>query len=241
MNRDVARPAVVFDLDDTLYLERDYVRSGYRAVGRVLRERRGCDTAFEDWLWDRFVRGESDRAFDALSDYFGLGLDRSDIAELVDVYRTHLPKIQPIPDVVELLMDLRKVAKLGLLSDGYLPAQELKFNALGLEELFDAVVFTENLGRQCWKPSTAGFQRVCQILDVPHEWCTYVADNPHKDFLGPNRLGWRSVHLLFDGQIHAHHEPPTGGAPADVVGSVDELRELLRQRGVLRSSASPTK
>ena len=37
MNRLV--DVVVFDLDDTLYLERDYVRSGFRAVGA-----RGCIT-----------------------------------------------------------------------------------------------------------------------------------------------------------------------------------------------------
>ena len=57
---------VTFDLDDTLYAERDYVRSGYQAVARHLQATLADDRPFAAWLWDRFLAGESAGAFDAL-------------------------------------------------------------------------------------------------------------------------------------------------------------------------------
>jgi putative hydrolase of the HAD superfamily len=224
------RSAVIFDLDDTLYYERDYVRSGYRAVAEHLRETLGRGGAMDEWLWDRFCRGESAGAFDALNEAFSLGLDGRGVEKLVAVYRTHRPDIVPIHGVGRLLDDLGSRAELGVVSDGYLPAQQYKLEALGLGERFGAVVFTERLGREFWKPSPAGFARVADALDVRPVDCTYVGDNPAKDFLAPNRLGWRTVQLLLAGQVHSLRPAPPGGEPLHVVRSIAELASRLLDR-----------
>ena len=218
---------VVFDLDDTLYAERDYVRSGYEAVGEHLAEKLGRDEPLADWLWKRFCSGQSERAFDALSEQFGLSLSADDIAELVDVYRSHTPSIQPREGVVELLADLAGKYRLGLLSDGFLPAQQLKLDALGLARHFEQIVFTEELGRECWKPSSAGFELIAQRLGAAHAACCYVSDNLAKDFVGPNRLGWRTILLRLPGQIHAHRIAAVGGEPQHTAESLGQLVSLL--------------
>jgi len=219
--------AVVFDLDDTLYAERDYVRGGYRAAAKHLREALGRDEAFEDWLWQRFQAGRTSGAFDALNEHFGLGMDAAAIASLVGVYRNHSPDISPRPGAVEVLRRLRRRCRLGLLSDGFLPAQRLKLDALGLAPMFDAVVMTEEMGRQCWKPAPDGFEAVRAMLGPPGQACAYVADNPAKDFIAPNRLGWRSVQLLCPGQIHHANAAPKGGRAQIVIASLDELETAL--------------
>ena len=53
---------VVFDLDDTLYLERDYVRSGFRAVDAWLASR-GILGFFGE-AWANFENGLRGKAFD---------------------------------------------------------------------------------------------------------------------------------------------------------------------------------
>ena len=216
--------AVVFDLDDTLFRERDYVLSGLLAVA----ERLGQRDKFARWMWQQFQAGRRGDIFDALNEHFGLGLARADIAALVELYRTHRPRIRPCRGVVGLLRTLRrKGRRLGLLTDGYLPAQELKLSALGLEPLFHAVVFTEQLGREAWKPSTVGFEHIRRRLAVPHRACAYVADNPAKDFLAPNELGWLTIQWRRPGQLHADNPPPPGGGPRRVVRSGPELLRLL--------------
>jgi len=225
--------AVVFDLDDTLYPERDYVRSGYRAVTRHLRASLGRDRlvrdgeAAEDWLWDRFCQGRAEGAFDAMSAAYGLGLAGDDIARLVEVYRSHRPDIRPAEGAKQTLRRLKGRCRLGLLTDGFLPAQQLKLDALGLAGLFDAVVFTEALGRECWKPSPAGFEAVARDLDAPAADCAYVGDNPGKDFVAPNALGWLTVQVVRAGQVHARKPPAPGGEPRLTVHSWDELVNVL--------------
>lgn len=220
--------AVVFDLDDTLYPERDYVLGGYRAVGEHLRKALNRDDPFEAWLWNRFLTGRTDRALDALGDHFGLKLPPERIAELVRVYREHRPRIRPYGGIPELLSRLRETHRLGLLSDGFLPAQRLKLDALKIGRFFDAVVLTEELGREAWKPATRGFKVIREKLDVPHEACAYVGDNPAKDFVAPNKLGWVSIQYLLPGQIHAGNATPAGGRPQRLVRSPDQLRTALR-------------
>ena len=228
--------AVVFDLDDTLYGERDYVRSGYRAVSRHLAaapggERLGRDgRAAEEWLWERFCRGRADRAFDELNEAFDLGLAGDDIRRLVEVFRSHRPDIRPFDATAEMLTQLKGRYRLGLLSDGFLPAQRLKLDVLGLGGLFDTVLFTEELGRECWKPSPAGFRAVVGELDVDHRACAYVGDNPAKDFVAPNALGWLTVQVIRPGQVHAHKPPAPEGASQIIVHSWDELVVVLDTR-----------
>ncbi|MDP6635055.1 MAG: HAD family hydrolase [Phycisphaerae bacterium] len=219
--------AIVFDLDDTLYAERDYVLSGYRAICEHLSDDPSHSDRMRDWLWERFLSGRTAGAFDALNENFSLGLTGPQITELVAVYRDHSPQITPRPGVCELLTRLHVSNLLGIVSDGFLPAQELKLDALGLAEHFDAVVFTEAMGREAWKPSPAGFEAICRELQIDAGQCTYVGDNPSKDFAAPNGLGWRTVQLLLDGQVHSHKPAPPGGEAQLIANSLEELDGMI--------------
>ncbi len=219
--------AIVFDLDDTLYAERDYVLSGYAAISEHLRNDPSGSRELTDWLWERFLSGRADGAFDALNDSFSLGLDREQIIELVTVYRNHIPQITPRAGVKELLSALARDKLLGIISDGFLPAQELKLDAIGVREYFDAVIFTEALGRESWKPSPDGFEALCRTLRIGAGDCTYIGDNPSKDFAAPNRLGWRTIQLLLAGQIHSAKPAPNGGEAQIIVNSIEELARVI--------------
>ncbi|MFA6132872.1 MAG: HAD family hydrolase [Phycisphaerae bacterium] len=219
---------VVFDLDDTIYPEAQYVRSGYAAVARFLRERLGRAERFEEYLWDRFQAGTSRNALDTLNEQFHLGLDKAGIDELVTVYRNHRPTIAAFPGMVDLLELLRGRYRLAMLSDGFLPAQEYKIHALAIEPFFEYVLLTEKLGRDFWKPSPVPFRKLSEDMGVQADACLYVADNPTKDFLAPNQLGWRTLQALQPGQIHADLPAPPGGRPQCVVKSLDELAAALR-------------
>ena len=105
---------VVFDLDDTLMLERDYCRSGFRLIAGMLAARHGAqwlgiskrlDTilrrrgAYFDFLETQLAReaGLSDAAL------------RSEMQQLVDAYRSHVPKrLNLRPGVREMLDELRR-------------------------------------------------------------------------------------------------------------------------------------
>ena len=83
------------------------------------------------------------------------------------------------------------------------------------------------MGRQCWKPSPAGFEAIRANLDVPHEACAYVGDNPSKDFLAPNGLGWRTVRLACEGQVHADLPAPPGGEAQIMIARLADLEAAV--------------
>ena len=66
------------------------------------------------------------------------------------------------------------------------------------------------------------------LLGSPHGACAYVADNPEKDFVAPNALGWRTIQYLRPGQIHAHKPPAPGGEPQSRVRSPGDLAAGLK-------------
>ena len=78
------------------------------------------------------------------------------------------------------------------------------------------------------KPGTAGFEAIASGWDLSGQRLAYVADNPKKDFIGPRRLGWRTVRLQAPEQLRVDVEPTTADQRADhVVHTVAELMEFV--------------
>ncbi|MCK5114709.1 MAG: HAD family hydrolase [Phycisphaerae bacterium] len=221
---------IVFDIDDTLYPERDFVRSGYRAVGEYLRESLDRSDDFEDWLWDRFVGGKTAGAFNDLSDVFKLNLGDDAIRELINVYRFHRPTIEPYRGIRQLVYKLGREFVLGIVSDGPSQMQQNKLFALGFAGCFDAVVLTGDLDEGLGKPDPAGFNLVSSELYVAPENCLYIADNPTKDFVAPNKLGWMTIQYKRKGQIYADRPAPNGGEPQRVITSDKDMLWILKVR-----------
>jgi putative hydrolase of the HAD superfamily len=150
---------------------------------------------------------------------------------MVRVYRSHRPVLAPFPEVPRLLARLRPRFRLGLLSDGYLAVQQGKLAALGLGGWFDAIVFSDQWGREAWKPSPRPFLAVLEALRVPAERAVYVADNPAKDFLGARRLGIYTARVRRPDGEYAGLTPPTEQhAPHITVGALGELPGALALR-----------
>ena len=221
--------AVVFDLDDTLYPERDYVRGGYRAVADALGSPGRADEFF-DWLWNRFLRGQAAGALDALSETFALDLDKPAVARLIGLYRSHPCCLRPFGGLADLLSLLRPHYRLGVLSDAFLPGGRMKLASLGLERFFDAAVFTDELGpnRQFWKPSPVGYERIARALGVPLAACAFVGVNPAKDFQAPNALGALTIQYLQPSQLSASNPAPPGGAPQHIARTTGEIVQAIR-------------
>jgi putative hydrolase of the HAD superfamily len=201
--------AVVFDLDDTLYPERSYVISGFAAVSEWTSQRFGVSAArcFIE-LDSLFERGAQRDTFDRWVSERGLPSDANLINDMLQVYRAHDPVIAPYRGVPELLARLQKGYRLGLVSDGHPERQLSKLKGLGLESFFHAVVFTDELGPECGKPSPIPFRVVLERLAVVGPEAVYVGDNPLKDFIGARDLGMRTIRVRHVLGLRSHLEPP---------------------------------
>jgi putative hydrolase of the HAD superfamily len=219
--------AIVFDLDDTLYPECDYVLSGFRAVAAWAEETLGlpAEQGYRELksMFDHGVRRDTFNQW-----LHAHNLDLNLVPSLITTYREHMPELQPSAGVPELLASLHGSYRLGLISDGYLDVQKRKLAALGLERFFDAVVFSDQWGRDYWKPHVKPFETVAQLLRLTPSQMMYVADNPVKDFFGARKLGTFTVRLQRPGGEYSALSPATSEYDADVtITSLHELHTLL--------------
>ncbi|WP_147819906.1 HAD family hydrolase [Salidesulfovibrio onnuriiensis] len=216
---------VVFDMDDVVYLEREYVRSGFQAVARALSEERNGEIF--DLLWTMLGQECGQDVFSRLLSErpeLGGGWTAEDLGE---IYWTHEPEITLLPSIRALVEELQdRGVKCGLVSDGDCEVQERKARALGADELFDAVLLTHRFDREPWKLSSLCLDFVAHNMDLLNETLVYVGDNPVKDFLGAQKLGWSSVLLEQPGQFRDQEATPLA-APSHTVEGVEALRELL--------------
>ena len=226
--------AIVFDLDDTLYPEREYVLSGFRAVadwaGTHLCVPRAQAFAELKRLFDDGVRGDT---FNIWLITHGLPVNEI-VPKLVEVYRKHDPEIAAFPETHRLLRSLKQRYRLGLVSDGYLEVQQRKLAVLKLSDLFDAIVLSDEWGREHWKPSTKPFEVVLENLGVRANHSVYVGDNASKDFYGARAVGMFTVRIRRRHGEYAQLSPPTPlDAPHLSIESLLEIEPLLIEQGII--------
>ncbi len=239
--------AVVFDLDDTLYDEVDYCKSGFVSVSEFLAYRASSISSFAvsllrrmdehrasaedifDVLWKQFTTGNRKNTFNAALDELGIGYDDNLIQELINIYRNHVPNITLPDDSRDVLGQLSGKYTLALLTDGFLPAQQLKVQALGIERYFKCIIYTEQLGRQFWKPSPVGFEKLMKTLNVRAENIAYIADNEKKDFIAPNKLCFLTIQIIRPARLHTKTAPQADAVARYKIYKISQLPALLEK------------
>jgi len=166
---------ICFDLDDTIYNELDYLRSAYREIAKSLTQD-GEKLLFGKML---SIYRSGGNVIDYLTETYAC--DRANILQL---YREHMPDIEPFEGIYDLFDAIKKSSgRLCLISDGRPTTQRNKLKAC-----------TE-------KPDENNFR----IIEDTFPDCsyTYIADNFKKDFITPNKRNWNSIGLLDNGKnIH---------------------------------------
>lgn len=210
---------VVFDLDDTLYKEVDYLKSAYREIADFVEKESGCYGVFEKMIawWE-----VGENAFEKLISFYHLDVS---VKGLLEIYRNHDPQIAVDDETLRVLNQLGKICQLGLISDGRSLTQRNKIKAMGLGLFFDDILISEETGYS--KPSEEPYRYF--MKQYPECEYMYVGDNPAKDFVAPNILGWTTVCLLDNGQnIHPQDfSLATEFLPQHTIKVITELLDLL--------------
>lgn len=186
---------IVFDLDDTLYKEIDFVKSAYNYINNYIKYRYNIDLSlhihecvedginFFDLIKSRLNRNQS-----------------FPIEKYLELYRFHYPEINLSNDTVKFLNKIsNNNIDFSIITDGRSISQNNKINVLGLSNLSKNIIISEETGYE--KPHLNNFKIIERIY--PDKKLLYIADNTSKDFLAPNTLKWDTICLLDNGQnIH---------------------------------------
>lgn len=205
---------VIFDLDDTLFSEKEYVKSGYKAVSDYL------GGGYEDRLWSFFEAGKA--AIDELLKEIGREREKE---AAVEVYRSNIPVIHPYPGVVGMIEKLKdRGMKVGIITDGRPEGQRNKLEALKID--VDDVIITDELGGvQFRKPCDIAYRILLRRWRLPASQVVYVGDNVDKDFQAPQQLGMKSVWFRNSDGIYCRNSAAGG----DKIHCIDAIEDILAE------------
>lgn len=186
--------AIIFDLDDTLYLQAAYKKSGFTSVAKWLQDNLGMDY-IESMNCLYQILKEYGPSYQYMFNRLCcvLHIDQKYVKDLVKVFLDHEPEIYCFEGVTSLLQKLRHKYKLGLLTDGREETQRKKVRCLRIESHFDVILYSDSMGLE--KPAAELYQFFEQYFSLPHHMFCYVGDNPHKDFIEAKKRGWLTIRV----------------------------------------------
>lgn len=195
---------VVFDLDDTLYKEIDFLKSAYNEISLKISKMVYVESsAIYSQMLACFYNKEN--VFESIIKKYNLSIS---INELLDIYRNHKPEIKLSKDRVEVLNELKcRGIVLGLLTDGRSKQQRSKIEALKLNTWISEILISEEFGSE--KPNANNYKYFENLFGKAKYY--YVGDNVKKDFITPNKLNWTTICLKDSGQnIHKQNDSLLG-------------------------------
>jgi putative hydrolase of the HAD superfamily len=211
---------LIFDLDDTLYEERLFVESGFRAVADFGRDHFGlnCIESF-----DFMIRTLEQEGRGAIFDKWLITNGRykkKRVYDCIRVYRCHSPNIH-INEHAQRILPLISHKSLYLVTDGHKLVQDIKIKSLGIDHFFKRIFITHRYGIKYEKPSLYCFECIRRRERCSWEEMMYIGDNPAKDFVNLNKVG---VHTV---RVHTgHYKKKTAKPGYDAVHSIADLGEL---------------
>lgn len=187
--------AVLLDLDDTCFDQREFLAGAFAAVARRAGEMGVAEVRFRDALATIAAAGsDRGRIIDQALETVGA---RVPVGPLVDVFRSYRPdRLSPYPGVTESLVRMRRSARLGLVTNGDPGGQRAKLAALGLDDAFDVVVFCDEMGRSFRKPHPAPFREALRLLGADPDRSFFIGDHPDRDIAGAQQAGLRAIRVL---------------------------------------------
>jgi len=197
---------IVFDLDDTLYDEIDFVKSGFREISRYL-----GNNSYYDFMLDDFLKNGSGTIFNNLIKQFKLNIP---LQKLIEIYRFHRPEISLPKESIDLL-DFAMNYQTALITDGHYIMQKNKYNVLELNLKYP--VFTDFYKTK--KPEIKPFKMVMQYFKNEKKF-VYISDNPVKDFIAPHKLNWETIRYRNPVGIYKNY-------PSDATFDVDDRNKIL--------------
>ena len=143
---------VVFDLDDTLYKEVDFIRSAYIFISNYITNKYGVNFLNKvDYCLENRIN---------FFDFINSRLKSNQLISIekyLELYRFHYPKITLSSDAAQFIEFLiKKRIGFSIITDGRSISQRNKISALGIEKILSLIIISEETGHE--KPKLENFK-----------------------------------------------------------------------------------
>ena len=217
--------AFIFDLDYVLFNEDLYYYAVFRRMSDLLNLE---NTEFKSMI--KIYKNNKIKSKDILGDILrGLNKYTPRLKNtFFEFYKNTFKPLTLYDDAKKIISILSKNnIKLGIVTNGTIEAQKSKIKCLGIENIFNNILYAREFGRKYEKPHIKPFIEICKRLEIEAPETIYIGDNPETDFNGAKRLGFITIRVLRG----AFKDSSTN---ADIDYEIKNLYKLLKMN-VLRA------
>lgn len=184
--------AIIFDLDNTIYDENDYIKN---ILNHFCTENKIEPINLDEFLSDEFRLSSNDIFGDFLKQIDFYSTERQE--KLFKHYKSINCKLFPYQDFTDLAQHLiKKKIKLSIITNGVIEAQKNKIRCLNIYNYFSDIIYAREEGKNLEKPKTNSFKKALNLLKLNPDDVFYVGDNPHTDIKGANDSGIKSLRIM---------------------------------------------
>lgn len=213
--------AVIFDLDNTI-LDRTSTFKAFtnHFLQTYFKEHRSTQEMFERIIaLDQDGYKDKTELFSELIDELPWNTKPS-LADLLEYYKNQYVKCAVFMEhAQEVVLQLRKKYKIGLITNGRTAIQYGKIDQLGIRDYFDVIVVSEEAGLK--KPDPGIFQIALNKLQLKAAECIFVGDHPVNDIQGAAKIGMQTIWMKVN-------QPWNEEAAAKPLYSITKLSDLLK-------------
>lgn len=207
---------LIFDLDDTLFQEIDFLKSAYVHISSKISmsEQRGIYNR----MLEKYQRKEN--VFEWLVSEYRQSLPEVTVQWLLKEYREHIPTIALSEATIAFMrIASERTVPMGLITDGRSITQRNKLKALGIEHYFQDIIISEEFGSE--KPDERNY--LYFEKKYPGMNFYFFGDNTSKDFIVPARLHWTTICIKNVGN-HIHPQSfDKNPVPDFLISGFDEI------------------
>ena len=221
---------LLFDVDNTLL---DFDANEAESFKNMIRDKghEYSEEMYEKYkemnhgMWKALERGEItvneliNTRFAKLMSMYGENVDGADYEK---TYRSYLNKgLQEMPDVHEVLSELKKDYKLYVITNGLVETQKYRMKGSGLDKYFERSFISEKVGAN--KPSSIFFDHVKNNIEgFDASKALVIGDSLTSDIKGGNLAGIDTCWICREGTVNDTEIKPTY-----VINSLRELNDIL--------------
>lgn len=235
---------IAFDLDDTLYNATELAREA-RISGLKAMIKKGLKIDLENAVlilneivkeygpnssqhYDIFILRIN--RFEPQIDFISISQKNKYVSSAVMAYHAQKIKlIKPFEDVVPCLKQIKDLGiKTAIISDGIPIKQYEKILRLGIDNLIDLVVISDEIGIR--KPNPKLFEYCLKKFGIKGEESIYVGDNLEKDLVPAHMNGMNSVYIHRGGKYDSFatgDKTLNSKIPKFEVNSLLELKKII--------------
>jgi HAD superfamily hydrolase (TIGR01549 family) len=227
------KTTLFFDLDNTLYEEKDPKVAAETAVILPVSRDHGLDPATVHRQFEISQRAamkahaglpaanNRDEWFDHMLQALSVSGKSQPLTKIY--WDTVYARIEPYADATAVIPELAQAYKLYIISEEFPDILKEKLARTGLAPYFTGTISAPETGRL--KPDARVFSHALSIANAQPGECVMVGDYPQKDVVGAKRAGITSV-FLRRGKYY-FYEPKDDERPDHTISSFFELPGLL--------------